>query len=188
MRMIASPAEFHISIRVSDLDESTAFYTRFLGVEPKESTARFSTFIVPELCLNLVLLVNDSGRPLDTYSLYHIGLGVADKAAVIETYLRAKAQGVPIVKPPRTTWRGTALHELWLRDPTGYGIEIYARLTPEELAAMPADMETSFLVSGTGRERGICALLAGKFIRSVPYQAMPGGDCQSFCCSFLENI
>ena len=30
--MIASPAEFHISIRVSDLDESTAFYTQFSAV------------------------------------------------------------------------------------------------------------------------------------------------------------
>jgi catechol 2,3-dioxygenase-like lactoylglutathione lyase family enzyme len=94
-------------------------------------------------------LVNDSGRPLDTYSLYHIGLGVANRAAVIETYFWAKAQGVPIVKPPRTTWRGTPLYELWLRDPTGYGIEIYVRLTPDELTAMPADMEPTYLVPGT---------------------------------------
>ena len=150
MAMIVSPAEFHISIRVANLDESTVFYSRFLDTEPKDRTARFSTFVVPALHLNLVLLVNDSDKPLDTYSLYHLGLGVADKAAVVESYFRAKAQGVPIVKPPRTTWRGTPLHELWLRDPTGYGIEVYARLTPEELAGMPADQEPTFLVPGTG--------------------------------------
>jgi catechol 2,3-dioxygenase-like lactoylglutathione lyase family enzyme len=149
MTMVASPAEFHISIRVAHLGESTAFYTAFLGVEPKDSTARFSTFMVPALRLNLVLLVNDSGRALDTYSLHHIGLGAANKAAVIESYFRAQAQGVPVMKPPRTTWRGTPLHELWLRDPTGYAIEIYARLTPDELAAMPADMEATYLVPGT---------------------------------------
>lgn len=149
MNMIASPSEFHISIRVADLGESTAFYTAFLGVAPKDSTARFSTFVVPALRLNLVLLVNDSGKALDVYSLYHIGLGVADKAAVVESYFRALEQGVPVVKPPRTTWRGTPLHELWLRDPTGYGIEIYARLTPDELAAVPADMEATYLVPGT---------------------------------------
>ena len=147
--MIASPTEFHLSIRVSDLEESTAFYTRFLGVAPKDRTPRFSTFIAPELRLNLVLLVNDSGKPLDTYSLYHIGLGVRDKAAVLESYFRAKANGTPIVKPPRTTWRGTPLHELWLRDPTGYGIEVYARLSPDELASMPADQEPTYLVPGT---------------------------------------
>ncbi len=150
MSMIASAMEFHLSFRVADLDESTAFYARFLDAEPKDKTPRFSTFIVPALKLNLVLLINDSGRPLDTYSLYHVGLGVSDKAAVVESYFRAKAQGVTIVKPPRTTWRGTPLHELWLCDPTGYGIEVYARLTPEELATMPANQEPSYLVAGTG--------------------------------------
>jgi catechol 2,3-dioxygenase-like lactoylglutathione lyase family enzyme len=155
MTMIVSPEEFHLSIRVSDLAESTAFYTAFLGVEAKDKKLRFSTFIVPALRLNLVLLVNDSGKPLDTYSLYHIGLGVRDKAAVVESFFRAKALGVPIVKPPRTTWRGTPLHELWLRDPTGYGIEVYARLTPEELGSMPADQERTYLVPAPSLEYSV---------------------------------
>jgi catechol 2,3-dioxygenase-like lactoylglutathione lyase family enzyme len=137
--------EFHISLRVADLDASARFYTDFFGVPPKERTARYATFIVPELALNFVLLVNDKGAPLDTYSLYHLGLGVADKAAVIEAYRRARAGGAEIVKPPRTTWRGTPLHELWLRDPSGYLIEIYARLTAAELATMPPDQEPVLL-------------------------------------------
>jgi catechol 2,3-dioxygenase-like lactoylglutathione lyase family enzyme len=138
--------EFHISLRVNDLALSTDFYTAFFGVAPKDRTARFSTFIVPHLHLNLVLLVNDRGETLDTYSLYHLGLGVADKAAVIAAAHSARRAGADIVKPPRTTWRGTPLHELWLRDPNGYLIEIYARLTPEEIAQMPADQEPVFLL------------------------------------------
>lgn len=43
---------------------------------------------------------------------------------------------------------GTPLHELWLRDPGGYLLEVYARLTPEELTQMPADMEPVFLPPG----------------------------------------
>ena len=142
--------EFHLSLRVDDLERSTAFYAAFFGVAAKDRTARFSTFIVPRLHLNLVLLVNDKGEPLDTYSLYHLGLGVAGKAEVIAAFHAAQAAGAEIVKPPRTTWRGTPLHELWLRDPTGYGIEVYARPTPGELATMPADQEPSYLVPGTG--------------------------------------
>ncbi|MEW6612824.1 MAG: VOC family protein [Pseudomonadota bacterium] len=152
--LVPAAAEFHLSLRVVDLASSTAFYTAFLGVEPKDRTARYSTFIAPALRLNLVLLVNDRGEALDTYSLYHLGLGVADRAAVIESYRQAQALGVEIVKPPRTTWRGTPLHELWLKDPSGYLIEIYARLTPEELAAMPADQEPVFLVPGTAPAGG----------------------------------
>lgn len=44
-------------------------------------------------------------------------------------------------RPPRTTWRGTPLHELWLEDPSGNLVEIYARLTDEELASRPNDLE-----------------------------------------------
>ncbi|MGC8698045.1 MAG: VOC family protein [Halothiobacillus sp.] len=147
--MIAEPREFHMSLRVADLGASTLFYETLFGVPPREMTARYTTFIVPHLALNLVLLVNDKGEALDTYSLYHIGIGVADRAAVITSYHRAVSSGATIVKPPRTTWRGTPLHELWLRDPTGYGIEIYARLTPAELAAMPSDQAPTYLVPGT---------------------------------------
>lgn len=138
--------EFHLSLRVNDLERSTAFYSAFFGVPAKDRTARYSTFIVPHLCLNLVLLVNDRGEALDTYSLYHLGLGVAGKAEVVAAHHAAVAAGAEIVKPPRTTWRGTPLHELWLRDPNGYLIEVYARLTAEELAQMPADMEPVFLL------------------------------------------
>jgi catechol 2,3-dioxygenase-like lactoylglutathione lyase family enzyme len=148
--MIPAAQEFHLSLRVTDLDASTAFYTAFFGVAPKERTARYSTFIVPDLKLNFVLLVNDRGTALDAYSMYHLGLGVANKDAVIESYHRARDAGAEIAKPPRTTWRGTPLHELWLRDPTGYLIEIYARLTAAELANMPADKEPVFLVAGPG--------------------------------------
>lgn len=147
--IVPGSLEFHISIRVADLARSTEFYTHLFGVEPKDRKERFSTFLVPHLHLNFVILVNDWGDALDTYSLYHLGLGVPDRAAVIKSYHRALAAGAEIVKPPRSTWRGTPLHELWLRDPTGYLIEIYARMSAEELAGMPVDQEPTYLVPGT---------------------------------------
>lgn len=49
----------------------------------------------------------------------------------------------PVHKPARTTWHGTPLHELWLLDPSGNLVEIYARLTDDELAQMPEDKEPS---------------------------------------------
>ena len=148
MTLLAPAArEFHLSLRVTDLSASVEFYARFFGLAPEERTGRYATFIVPHLKLNFVLLVNDRGTPLDTFSLYHLGLGVDDKAAVIEAYDRTREAGAEIVKPPRTTWRGTPLHELWLRDPTGYLIEICARLTDAELATMPQDQAPVFLVA-----------------------------------------
>jgi catechol 2,3-dioxygenase-like lactoylglutathione lyase family enzyme len=132
--------EFHASVRVKNLAESTRFYAWLLGAQPKEWTHRYATFVRPDLHTNFVLLVSD-GKELHHDTLYHLGIAVADKTAVIRAYELARAAGAKVQKPPRTTWRGTPLHELWLEDPDGNLIEIYARLTDEELAAKPADLE-----------------------------------------------
>lgn len=49
------------------------------------------------------------------------------------------------------TLRGTPPLGLWLLGTTGHGIEIDARLTAEERAAMPADQQPTDLVLGNGR-------------------------------------
>lgn len=139
------PDEFHASIRVSDLAKSARFYAWLLGSEPKEWTHRYATFLLPDLRTNFVVVVSD-GKELHHDTLYHLGISVADKHAVVRAYELAKAASVSVTKPPRTTWRGTPLHELWLEDPDGNLVEIYARLTDEELAKKPADLEPIALV------------------------------------------
>jgi protein-tyrosine-phosphatase/catechol 2,3-dioxygenase-like lactoylglutathione lyase family enzyme len=138
--------EFHASIRVPDLAAAARFYTWLLGVAPKEWTHRYVTFVSEALRTNFVLLVWD-GQVLHQDTLYHLGVDVGTKDAVIEAHRRAEAAGWPIHKPARTTWRGTPLHELWLKDPGGNLIEIYARLSDAELAAVPEDREPVFLGS-----------------------------------------
>lgn len=138
--------EFHESLRVHNLAESARFYTWLFGVQPKEFTHRYVTFLRDDPKMNFVLVVAD-GRELNHDTLYHLGMGTASKEAVIESYYQALEQNFTVEKPPRTTWRGTPLHELWLKDPDGNLIEIYARLTESELTEMPADKEPTFLVS-----------------------------------------
>jgi protein-tyrosine-phosphatase/catechol 2,3-dioxygenase-like lactoylglutathione lyase family enzyme len=140
-----TPHEFHASVRVSDLPRSVRFYAWLLGGWPKDWTHRYATFVRPELHTNFVLVVSD-GKELHHDTLYHLGIAVADKGAVVRAYELAMAAGIAVEKPPRTTWRGTPLHELWLRDPDGNLIEVYARLTDDELAAKPADLEPTLLV------------------------------------------
>lgn len=135
-----TPEEFHASVRVNDLPRSARFYAWLLGVTPKEWTHRYATFVVPELHTNFVLLVSD-GKELHHDTLYHLGVGVRGKADVVRAQRLAGAFGAEIHKPARTTWRGTPLHELWLKDPDGNLVEVYARLTTDELSAMPSDLE-----------------------------------------------
>jgi len=140
--------EFHASLRVRDLAASTRFYAWLLNAWPKEWTHRYATFLRPDLNFNFVLMVAD-GAALHHDTLYHLGIALPNKAAVIDAYHRAVAFGAPVGKPPRTTWKGTPLHELWLTDPDGTLIEVYARVTPEQLAQKPADEAPEYLVPGT---------------------------------------
>lgn len=137
--------ELHGSIRVHDLEKSTCFYTWLFGVEPREWTHRYVSFLRTDTKFNFVLLVSDD-KDLHHDTLYHLGMGVSSKDRVIEFYHSAIENCFHIEKPPRTTWRGTPLHELWLKDPDGTLIEIYARLTEDELKEMPKDKEPIFLL------------------------------------------
>jgi len=139
------PREFHASIRTPDLAQAARFYRWLLGVPPKEWTHRYVTFVSEALRTNFVVLVDD-GKTLHHDTLYHLGIDVGTRDAVIAAHRRAEAAGWPIHKPARTTWRGTPLHELWLKDPGGNLIEIYARLTDAELAEMPPSQQPFFLM------------------------------------------
>jgi protein-tyrosine-phosphatase/catechol 2,3-dioxygenase-like lactoylglutathione lyase family enzyme len=140
-----APIAFHASIRTPELAAAARFYSWLLGVEPKAWTHRYVTFVSEQLRTNFVVVVDD-GRELHQDTLYHLGIEVPDRAAVIDAHHRASAAGWPVEKPARTTWRGTPLHELWLKDPGGNLVEIYARLTDAELARMPDDLEPVLLV------------------------------------------
>jgi len=139
-----APMEFHASIRVKNLAQSVRFYAWLFGAPPKGWTHRYATFVLPDLHTNFVLVVAD-GKELHHDTLYHLGIAVADKAAVVRAYELARAAGFEVKKLPRTTWCGTPLHELWLEDPSGNLVEIYACLTDEEQASRPDDLEPTAL-------------------------------------------
>lgn len=142
-----APQEFHASVRVPDLAAAARFYAWLLGVEPKEWTHRYVTFVSVALRTSFVILVSD-GKELHQDTLYHLGVELPDRAAVIDAHHRAVAAGWTLHQPARTTWRGTPLHELWLKDPGGNLVEVYARLTHAEHTQMPEDMEPVLLVGG----------------------------------------
>jgi protein-tyrosine-phosphatase len=96
--------------------------------------------------LVITLCADEDGKELLQDTLYHLGVDVGTRAAVVQAQRRAEFAGWPIYKPARTTWRGTPLHELWLKDPGGNLIEIYERPTEAELAEMPADKEPVLIV------------------------------------------
>ena len=103
------------------------------------------TFVSAELRLNFVLLVSNGKELHQNDTLYHFGISLRDKTAVVDAYHRANEAGWHVEKAPHTTWMGTPLHELWLKDLDGNLIELYARLTENEFALRPADAQPVLL-------------------------------------------
>lgn len=128
--------ELHLTLRVADLEASVRFYSWLLGRWPAQWSDRHAVYLCPNLHLNFVLVVAETGR---AGTVHHLGIGLADRAAVLAAYRAALALDARVEKPPLTTWKGTPLHELWLRDPDGSPIEAYARMTDRELRQRPAD-------------------------------------------------
>ena len=92
------PHEFHASIRVPNLADGARFYTWLLDVRPKEWTHRYVTFVSPKIKTNLVLLVDD-GMELHHDTLYHLGIDVGTRAAVIQAHHQAENAGWTIHNP-----------------------------------------------------------------------------------------
>jgi arsenate reductase len=142
-----TPREFHASVRVPDLAAAARFYTWLLGVSPKEWTHRYVTFVSEALRTNFVLLVSD-GKELHHDTLYHLGVDVGTRAAVIDAQHRAVAAGISPSEAGAHHLAGhPAARAVAHRSGRQPGRDLRAPHRAE-LAEMPADKEPWTLVSG----------------------------------------
>jgi catechol 2,3-dioxygenase len=124
--MAALPSDAHIgevSLTISDLDRSVAFYTDVLGFEVRERTAAGAA-LAPRGGRVLVRLEQRPGagpRSRRTSGLYHFAVLVATRGALGRSLRRLADRRWPLT--------GASDHlvseALYLDDPDGLGIEIY---------------------------------------------------------------
>ena len=86
-------SRIQLALNVDDLDTSVAFYSALLGVEPAKTKPGYANFAVVEPPLKLVLIEN----PGHGGSLNHLGVEVADTAAVDAEQTRLAAAGLASV-------------------------------------------------------------------------------------------
>ncbi len=137
--------EFHLTLRVRHIDSSTGFYAWLLDVEPKHRGVHHSVIVDPNSGTNLVLVASGATDEGST-NIHHLGLGYPSKEELLRVYRAAVERGFDGIEAPQTTYGGTPLHQFWMRDPDGHRIEIYARLTADELSNKPADGQAVSLI------------------------------------------
>lgn len=119
----------HIVFYVSDLRRSADFYRDTLGFREISRESGFALFSSGRTHHEL-LLIEVGGEPLPKRhpapGLYHVGFKVGDgPGALREAYRELVAKGVPIVG----TGDHTVTHSLYILDPDGNELELYADIS-----------------------------------------------------------
>jgi len=127
------PSAVHISLNVSDLAKSVAFYRGFLG-EPKKLKPDYAKFVgeAPEIHLALQPgLASDAGAG----SLSHLGIRVSSLDEVRRWRSDLKARGIVSEEEKREACCYALQEKFWLTDPDGNRWEVYTVLEDLEAEA-----------------------------------------------------
>jgi catechol 2,3-dioxygenase-like lactoylglutathione lyase family enzyme len=116
------PITFHLSLNVADLRRSVAFYEQLFDLRPAKSHDDYAKFELPDppVILSLVPHPPGSGGQLS-----HLGLRVADEAALQEFRGRIEAAGLRVEEQCGTVCGYARQNKCWLKDPDGNFWEIY---------------------------------------------------------------
>lgn len=129
------PSAVHISLNVSDLSRSVAFYQGFFG-EPKKLKSDYAKFVSaePEIHLALQPGLHSPGAG----ALSHLGIRVESTEEVRRWRNDLKARGVVSEEEKREDCCYALQDKFWLTDPDGNRWEVYTVLEDTEHAAREA--------------------------------------------------
>ena len=145
-------SRLQLALNVDDLDRSIAFYTDLLGTPPAKVRPGYANFAVVEPPLKLVLVEN----PGRGGSVNHLGVEVADTAAVEEAQERLAGRGLAVLEERDTTCCYARQDKFWVRDaPDGERWEVYTVL--EDSPTSTAGATSCCTQSAPAEGSGCCA-------------------------------
>ena len=114
----------HISIDVSSLEQSTAFYSALFGQAASKSKPDYANFRLDQPPIHLALM--ERGEP-GAKGVGHLGIELPDSTVLNEWHSRLQASGVDFSVEDKARCCYANADKLWLTDPDGYRWEIWTR-------------------------------------------------------------
>ncbi|MCX6849360.1 MAG: VOC family protein [Verrucomicrobia bacterium] len=120
--MSAPVRKFHLSLNVSDLTRSVAFYRVLFGLDPAKHHADYAKFEVesPPTVFSLI-----PGRAGGGGSLNHVGLCLLDSEELVAIQLRLEQAGHKTLREDGVACCYSRQTKFWVRDPDGVLLELY---------------------------------------------------------------
>ena len=119
----------HVSLNVSNIQESIEFYTKMFGVGPLKVKSDYAKFDVanPPLNLSMVQIPFERGG-----SLSHLGLQVESTDEVLEIGKRWVESGLKTLDEMKTDCCYALQDKTWVQDPDGNRWEVFTVLENTE--------------------------------------------------------
>jgi len=111
----------HVSLNVSKIDESVAFYEKAFGVKATKRRPGYAKFDLQHPSLNLTM----QEAPRTGVNASHFGVQVASTDDVIEAKGRFEAAGLKTFSEEETSCCYAVQDKVWIEDPDGNSWEVF---------------------------------------------------------------
>jgi catechol 2,3-dioxygenase-like lactoylglutathione lyase family enzyme len=125
----------HISLNVSNLEQSVRFYRVFLGIDPVKYRKGYAKFSVAEPPLNLSI----NEFPNEIGQNGHFGVQLNNTRFIREAYGRFQAAGLKLVDEVDVACCYAVQTKFWAADPDGYRWEMFVTTEPEAIEGCGPD-------------------------------------------------
>ncbi len=116
------PVTFHISMNVSDIDRSVAFFSQVFGINPTKHRTDYAKFELQNPPLTFSL---EPGSPSERGALNHVGFKFQSSKELVEVQRRLEMAGVPSEREEGVECCYSKQTKFWLHDPDGTLWEMY---------------------------------------------------------------
>ena len=114
----------HVSLNVSNIDASVAFYEKVFGVAPAKRRPGYAKFDLAEPSLNLTM----QEAPRTGVNASHFGVQVASSEDVAAAWTRFKQAGLETRNEDDTSCCYALQDKVWVTDPDGNNWEVFVVL------------------------------------------------------------
>ena len=126
----------HVSLNVSNVDASVAFYEKAFGVAATKRRPGYAKFDLQSPALNLTM----AEAPRTGVNASHFGVQVATTDDVLEARSRFEAQGLKTFTEEDTACCYAVQDKVWIEDPDGNSWEVF--VVKADAPVMKADAST----------------------------------------------
>jgi catechol 2,3-dioxygenase-like lactoylglutathione lyase family enzyme len=113
----------HISLNVTNLEKSVAFYSRAFGVEPQKRSPTYAKYDLKQPALNFALHETIEGRKKSQVN--HLGIEVDSVEEVAHWQKQIESQEIPTITEENTDCCFARQDKFWFQDPDGNSWEVF---------------------------------------------------------------